>query len=115
MKELSTGAMAVIERHAVAFGTKDVDAILSDYYESAVLFTTIADKPLVGHSEIRRFLEDLFTSSPSLGERPVNPIRKDATGEYAYVLFENNEIRGTETYVIRDGKIVCESSTMTKK
>ena len=96
--------------HLQAF-TVGVDEIMKDYTESSVLFT--ADGPLRGPVAIRAFFEDFFTSSPRALLEAMTLVRHDVEGEMAYVVWKAEPFIpiATDTFMIRDGKIVVQTYT----
>jgi ketosteroid isomerase-like protein len=100
----------VLLRHIDAF-EHGIDAILADYAPDAVLFTP--DGLLRGHARIRAFfqrlLADIFT--PDCEFRMLQQL---VDGEVAYIVWSarspGTNIRvGTDTYIIRNGKIVAQT------
>lgn len=102
----------VVERHGRAMAA-DVETILADYSEDAVVITNLADKPLVGHKEIGEFLRTILANPPQVLKGEDILYCHQAYGE-EYVLHvfgkQNSEAFGAETYQIRDGKIIFESA-----
>jgi ketosteroid isomerase-like protein len=101
----------VVDRHLEFFGKRDVKGILSDYASGAVLFTP--DGPLRGADAIRPFFQAMIAefrkpdSAFSLKQEFIE-------GDYAYILWtaetaDNVYELGTDTFVVRDGKIVAQS------
>jgi hypothetical protein len=114
--------LSVIARHSKAMSTRNVDRILADFADDAIVLTNIdvcaigrgRNEPLVGKTAIGRCLESVL-KLPSFNVKGgmTKVIRRDGIGEYAYLIFEKAKagIQGTETYVVRGGKIVFESAT----
>ena len=103
----------VIDRHLKSFGERDLNGILSDYAPDAVLFT--ADGPLRGTDAIRPLFQAMVAEfrKPGAGFRME---RQSVEGEYAYILWtaetaDNVYEVGTDTFVVRDGRIVAQSFT----
>jgi ketosteroid isomerase-like protein len=109
----------VLDHHLKCFGEGDLEGILSDYAPGAVLFTP--DKPLRGADAIR----PLFQAMIAEFGKPGSAFRlkqQFVEGDYAYILWtaetsENVYELGTDTFAVRDGKIVAQSyaSKMTPK
>lgn len=102
----------VVERHGRAMAT-DVETILSDYAEDAVVVTNLAEKPLMGHKEIGEFISKILNNPPKALEGEDILYCHQAYGEeYVIHVFgkENSKAFGAETYQIRNGKIVFESA-----
>ena len=101
----------VLQNHLKCFGEGDLEGILSDYAPGAVLFT--ADGPLRGQDAIR----SLFTAMIAEFNKPgaaFSMKQQFVEGEYAYILWtaqtaDNVYELGTDTFVVRDGKIAVQS------
>ncbi|MEE9277380.1 MAG: nuclear transport factor 2 family protein [Dehalococcoidia bacterium] len=94
-----------------AIGAGDVDGILSDYTEDSVLMTP--DGTLRGIAAIRGLFEQFVGELLPPGS-PIDLKRQEIEGEYAYILWsaESDKISiptGTDTFVIRDGKIAFQT------
>jgi ketosteroid isomerase-like protein len=102
---------SVIDNHLKCFGEGDLDGILSDYAQEAVLFTPQA--PLKGAGEIRA----LFAAMLAEFGKPGATFRLEhlsVEGEHGYILWtaetaENVYELATDTFVVRDGKIAVQS------
>jgi ketosteroid isomerase-like protein len=99
---------ATLARHLQAFAGS-VDAIMSDYAESSVLFTP--DGPLVGLDQIRSFFEAFKANSPPQLIQSLTLLRQDIQGEIAYITWKADPFipLATDTFVIRDGKIQAQT------
>jgi ketosteroid isomerase-like protein len=101
----------VLDNHLRCFGESDLNGILSDYAPMAILFTP--DRPLVGVDAIRPLFEGLLAEFAKPGasfELKHQSIKDD----YAYILWtaetaDNRYELATDTFVVRDGKIVAQS------
>jgi len=101
----------VLDQHLKCFYENDLDGVLADYSSDAVFFTP--GKPLKGPDAIKPFFEALLSefaqpgASFSMGEQCVE-------GDYAYILWtaetaDNSYTGATDTFVVRNGKIVAQS------
>jgi ketosteroid isomerase-like protein len=101
----------VVDRHLEFFGKGDLKGILSDYAPGAVLFTP--DGPLRGADAIRPLFQAMIAEFGKPGA--VFSMKQQAVeGDYAYILWtaetaDNVYEVGTDTFVVRDGKIVAQS------
>ena len=101
----------VLENHLKCFGRRDLNGILSDYAPTAILFTPKG--PLVGVDAIRPLFEGLLAEFSKPGSSfELN--HQSLKGEYAYILWtaetaDNRYDLATDTFVVRDGKIVAQS------
>ena len=101
----------VLDRHIKCFGEGDLQGILSDYAPDAVLFTP--DGPLKGADAIRPFFKAMLAEFGKPGTA-FSMTHQSVEGDYAYVLWtaetaDNVYELGTDTTVVRDGKIVAQS------
>lgn len=103
----------ILDHHLKSFGEGDLKGILSDYAPGAVLFTS--DGPLKGIDEIRPLFQALIAEFGKPGA-VFSMKQQFVEGDYAYILWvaetaENVYELGTDTFVVRDGKIVAQSFT----
>ncbi len=101
----------VLEHHLQCFGAGDLEGILSDYAADAVLFTP--DGPLIGPDAIRPLFEAMFAEFGKPGAS-FTMKTQSVEGDYAYILWtaetaDNVYEVGTDTFVVRTGKIVAQS------
>src|SRR5438132_14430833 len=101
----------VLDHDVKCFGEGDLEGILSDYTPGAVLFTP--DGPLKGADAIRPFFQTMLEEfgKPGLA---FSMKHQSIEGDYAYVLWsaetaDNVYELGTDTLVVRDGRIVAQS------
>jgi ketosteroid isomerase-like protein len=103
----------VVDRHLEFFGKGDLKGILSDYAPGAVLFTS--DGPLRGAEAIRPLFQAMIAEFGKPGAS-FSMKQQSVEGEYAYILWtaetaDNVYEMATDTFVVRDGKIVAQSFT----
>ena len=99
---------ATLAHHLQAFG-EGVDAIIQDYTVESVLFTP--DGPLQGLEPIRAFFDGFLRTSPPELLRAMTLVRQDIQGDVAYIIWKAEPYipLATDTFVVRDGKIVAQS------
>ena len=99
---------ATLNRHLQAFN-EGVDAIMRDFTDASVLFTP--DGPLSGLEEIRGFFDGFLRTSPPELIRALTVTRKDIRGDIAYIHWKAEPFIpfATDTFLIRDGKILVQS------
>jgi ketosteroid isomerase-like protein len=108
-----TSTRDVINHHLQAFGTRDLEGVLSDYAPGAVFLTKHG--PLRGVDAIRPLFQALLAEFEKPGA--VFSMKQQLVeGEYAYILWtagtaDNVYELGTDTFVVRDGRIVAQSFT----
>ena len=103
----------VLEHHLKCFGEGDLKGILSDYAPGAVLFTP--DGPLRGADAIRPLFQAMIAEFGKPGAA-FSMKQYSVEGDYAYILWTAETADkvyevGTDTFVVRDGKIVAQSFT----
>jgi hypothetical protein len=108
-----TSTSDVLNHHLKCFGEGDLDGILSDYAPGAVLFT--ADGPLRGTSGIKPLFQRMIAEFGKPGAA-FNLKQQFIEGEFAYILWtaetaDNVYELGTDTFCVREGKIVAQSFT----
>jgi ketosteroid isomerase-like protein len=110
---------SVIDHHLQCFGEGDLEGILSDYAPDAVLFTPAG--PLKGEAAIRPLFQAMIAEFGKPGAA-FDLKQQFIEADHAYILWaaetaDNVYELGTDTFVVRDGKIVAQSyaSRMTPK
>jgi ketosteroid isomerase-like protein len=108
-----TSTKDVINHHLKAFGERDLKGVLSDYAPGAVFFTP--NGPLRGVDAIRPLFQALIAEFGKPGAT-FTLKQQCFEGEYAFILWtaetvDNVYELGTDTFVVRDGKIVAQSFT----
>ena len=108
-----TSTKDVIDHHLKAFGRRDLKGVLSDYAPGAVFFTP--NGPLRGADAIRPLFQAMIAEFGKPGAT-FSMKQQFVEGDYAYILWnaetaENVYELGTDTFVVRDGKIVAQSFT----
>jgi len=103
----------VLDHHLKCFGEGDLKGILSDYARSAVMFT--AEGPLKGADAIRPLFQAMVGEFGKPGAT-FSMKQQFVEGDYAYILWtaetaDNVYEMGTDTFVVRDDKIVAQSFT----
>src|SRR5512146_218152 len=101
----------VLDHHLSSFGRHDLDGILSDYAAGAVLFTP--GGPIKGVDAIKSFFQALLAEFGKPGAT-FNLKHQSVEGDYGYIIWtaetaDNVYELGTDTFVVRDGRIVVQS------
>jgi len=109
----ASGIESVVRNHLQAFVEQQgVDAIVRDYDDDAIFLSEI--KTYHGKPEIRRFFEAFIASLPpkAISRFSLRTLRVE--GDIAYITWSaGNEIPlGTDTFVVRDGRIVSQTFAM---
>ena len=100
----------VLNHHLQSFGSCDLDGIMADYVKDSTLITP--DGALHGLDEIRALFVQLFDLVPPGSDFEMKQLVIE--GEVAYILWsvESEKVKiplGTDTFVIRDGKIITQT------
>ncbi len=100
---------ATLIHHLQAMGS--IDDILSDYTEDSILFT--ANGPIHGLTGLRAFFEALMKSATPEMMANYQMVRQDVGGEIAYIVWKAEPFvpLATDTFVVRNGKIVAQTFT----
>jgi ketosteroid isomerase-like protein len=103
----------VLEHHLKCFSEGDLQGILSDYAPGAVLFTPAG--PLKGEAAIRPLFQAMLAEFGKPGAA-FTMKQRFIEEDYAYIHWtaktaDNVYELGTDTFVVRDGKIVAQSYT----
>jgi len=109
MATLSTSD--VLDHHLNSFANYDLAGILADYSSDAVLFTPAG--PLRGLAQIKPLFQDLVSEFARPGSSFMMHHRS-IEGDHGYILWtaetgENSYELATDTFVVRNGKIVAQS------
>jgi ketosteroid isomerase-like protein len=109
----------VLDNHLKCFGENDLDGVLADYSSDVVSF--IPDGPLKGPDAIKPFFQAIFSEFAKPGAS-FSMRQRYVEGDYAYILWsaetaDNSYEAATDTFVVRNGKIVAQSfaATITPK
>ena len=103
----------VADHQLRCFGEGDLKGVLSDHAPGAVLFTP--DAPLRGVDAMRPLFQAMIAEFGKPGAA-FSLKRQSVEGDYAYILWtaetaDNVYEVGTDTFVVRDGKIAAQSFT----
>jgi ketosteroid isomerase-like protein len=103
----------VLDHHLKCFGEGDLEGILSDYAPGAILFTP--DGLLRGVDAIRPLFQAMIAGFGKPGSA-FHVKQQFVEGDHAYIVWtaetaDNVSELGTDTFAVRDGKIVAQSFT----
>ena len=109
----AASAKEIVEQHLRCFREGDLNGILSDYAPDAVFFTP--DGPLRGVDEIRPLFQAMIAEFGKPGAS-FSMKHQSIEGDCAYIVWtaetaDNVYELGTDTFVVRDGKILAQSFT----
>jgi ketosteroid isomerase-like protein len=100
---------AVLGRHLQSLMARDLDIIMKDYANNAVMLTP--NGPAEGKESIRAVFKGLLDIVTPEVSANFKLIRQDIHGEYAYILWSVAPVVpfGGDTFHIHNGKIVAQS------
>src|SRR5690349_5346507 len=106
-----TSTSEVLDHHLGAFAKLDLEGVLADYSPDAVLF--VPEGPLKGRAAIRPLFEGLVAEFSKPGAS-FTMRQRHVEGDHAYIVWaaetaDNAYEFATDTFVVRDGKIVAQS------
>ena len=109
MTEAAIQPEAVVNHHIQAIMKRDLEAVISDYREDAVVFSP--QGPVAGRDAIRELTASFMELVTDEFVKNFKTIRQDAAGEVVYVLWQVEGLvaLGTDTFVVRDGKIAVQT------
>lgn len=103
-----------LQHHLDAFDARDVDEIMKDYDETSVMITNVGVSR--GLEEIRQVFEGFFGEALPAG-CDFEMRCRSVEGDVAFILWTAETDAtifdlGTDTFVIRDGKIVSQTAVV---
>jgi ketosteroid isomerase-like protein len=106
-----TSTKDVIDHHLSSFGARDLEGILSDFAPDAVLFTV--GGPLKGVDAIKPLFQGMLAEFQKPGAT-FSLEKMFVEGDYGFIQWsaetaDNVYELGTDTFVVRGGKIVVHS------
>lgn len=106
-----TTPLNIVDHHIASFAAGDLDGILSDFAPEAVVFTP--DGVLKDPASIRVLYANLIAEFAKPGA-DFRLRSSEAHGDHAYILWtadtpDNAYELATDTFFVRDGKIVVQS------
>jgi ketosteroid isomerase-like protein len=99
----------VLAHHLQALVGGDLEGVLSDYTEDSIMFSP--QGLFRGLAGIRSFFETTIKNNPPDLLKAIQLIRQDVDGEIAYIVWKAEPYIkiGTDTFVIRNGKIAVQT------
>ena len=103
-----TRTHAVLNHHLHSLGIGDVPAVMADYTEDSVLLSITG--VIKGTEALDLFFREFLSSMPEFMV-DFRILRQDIVGEIAYIVWESPKYApmGTDTFLIRDGKILTQT------
>jgi ketosteroid isomerase-like protein len=101
----------IVAHHMVAAASGDVDALVADYADTAVVFTPGGETR--GKAALHKMFAGIFGGPPG-SRAPLDVRQKNFTKEIGYIVWVQNEgkpeeLRGSDTFLVRKGKIVTQT------
>ncbi|GAA3580593.1 nuclear transport factor 2 family protein [Kribbella ginsengisoli] len=107
--ERSSRTAVVMEHNMEAFARGDLDAVVADYADDAVVVNDLFGIAR-GRSEILALFEKLLSEVFPPDRVTVEHIAQVITGGIAFYTWRANNVTfGTDTFVVEDGKIVLQT------
>jgi ketosteroid isomerase-like protein len=108
---MATTTQDVLTHHLDCFGKGDLAGIMADYTTASRLFTP--NGVLRGPDAIRELFVGLFKEFAKPG-MSFEMLKQDVDGDTAYIVWkaetaDNRYEFGTDTFVVKDGKIVTQT------
>jgi ketosteroid isomerase-like protein len=108
---MSANTSDVLAHHLNAFAQGNVDETLKDYTDDSILMHP--DGIVKGLAELGSFFSEIYKAFPP-GNYSFEMRRQEVHGEVAYIVWKADTPSldvpvGTDTFVIRDGKIVVQT------
>jgi ketosteroid isomerase-like protein len=99
----------VVQHHIWALTTGQLDEILKDYSDDAVLMSV--DASFHGPAEIGAFFQAALATMPPELIAALTPLRQDQHGDVVFVAWKAEPFvkQAIDTFVFRDGKIVTQT------
>ena len=93
----------ILQRHLDALAAGDLEGLLADYADDAVMIG--GAEPVRGKDGLRKMFERTTANPPAI----VIDLQV-VEGDFAYITWHSDRLSfGTDTFVVRDGKIVCQT------
>lgn len=101
----------VVGHHIRAMAKGDMESVLSDYTDDSVVYWE--DGPSKGLAEIQTFAQTFLDSLPDGFWKNAETLQANFDGEMGFTLWKSPGVPiGTDTYVVRDGKIAIQTFAM---
>jgi ketosteroid isomerase-like protein len=100
----------IVTHHMTAVGSGDIDAIVSDYADDAIVISP--NGVIKGKKAIHGFFEQLIKGPNKMP--PIELTKQNFEGDVGYVAWIQNagmagETQGSDTFVLHNGKIVAQT------
>jgi ketosteroid isomerase-like protein len=101
----------VLQHHLDALAAQDIEAVLSDYADDASLVGP--DVTVTGSVALHDFFTEILKAMPGITDA-LSIDRTEIVGEVGYIVWHAPGYTplGTDTFVVRDGRIVTQTFAM---
>lgn len=108
--DMTDTTRTVVQRHLQTFGAGDLEGVLADYADNAVMYTP--NGPLEGKDALREGFKQFIAEWSQPGMK-FNLTREEYEGENGYITWTAETAAnvydfGVDGFVVRDGKIVTQ-------
>ena len=97
----------IIQRHEAAGAKADVEAMVADYADDAVVLQ--AGRTVQGKAAIRQLFTRMFprdaSGAPAAGAIKINVVRVWEEGDVGLVTWTSGDRKGLDSFLVKDGKI----------
>lgn len=102
----------IVTRHMAAAGNRDVNALMADYADDAVVLQ--AGTAVQGKPAIRALFERLFPANPPAGGAPgplagIKVTKVWQEGNVGFVTWTAGAANGTDEFIVHNGKIAVQT------
>jgi len=100
---------AFLDQHLHYAWTDNIDALVADYADDAILFTP--DAVINGRSNIREFLADFLDNKPPEFPADIKFMAKEFGNDVIYIVWSCGPTipYATETFVLKNGMITAQT------
>ena len=96
----------VVMRHLAASEAGDASVVPRDYARDAVVI--FGDMPSVGIDAVQQVFDDLYARTPL----DLNYTTRSFSGNVGYVVWTMDDLTGSDTFIVRDGKIAVQTGVV---
>jgi hypothetical protein len=99
----------VVLRHLEASAAGDAGVVRRDYSEDAVVI--FGGEPSTGIDAVQKVFDDLYART----ELDLHYTTRTFAGNVGYVVWTMNDLRGSDTFFVRNGKIVAQTGVVVRQ
>ena len=108
---MARSTQEVLQHHLDALAAQDIEAVVSDYADEASLIAP--DVTVTGTAALHDFFAEILKAMPGIIDA-LSIDRTEIVGEVAYIVWHAPGFAplGTDTFLVRDGRIVTQTFAM---